>query len=69
MKSIFFLFFLLTVILTLTFSIAHLTTFNQAFGSTEKSNFNKENSLNCGEIGPHLLVKVVTEKGTEKVLS
>ena len=69
MKSIFFLFFLLTVILTLTFSIAHLTTFNQAFGSTEKSNFNKENSLNCGEIGPHLLVKVVTEKGTEKVLA
>ena len=67
MKPIFFLFFLLTVILT--FTIAYLTTFNQAFGSSEKSNFNKENSLNCGEIGPHLVVKVVTEKGTEKVLA
>ena len=50
MKPIFFLFFLLTVLI-LTFSIAYLTTFNQVFGSTEKSNGNKENTLNCGEIG------------------
>jgi len=67
MKPIFFLFFLLNVILT--FSIEYLTKFNQVFGSTEKSNFNKENSLNCDEIGPHLLVKVVTEKGTEEVIA
>ena len=60
MKPIFFSSFLLTVLL-LTFSIAFLTTFNQVFGSNEKSMDNKENSLNCGEIGPHLLVKVVTE--------
>lgn len=68
MKPIFFYFFLLTVLI-MSFSIVYLTTFTQAFGSTEKSNFNKENRLNCGEIGPHLLVKVVTEKGTEKVLA
>ena len=51
---------MLTVLL-LTFSIAFLTIFNQEFGSNEKSIDNIENSLNCGEIGPHLLVKVVTE--------
>ncbi|MGI9011896.1 MAG: hypothetical protein ACR2F1_12010 [Nitrososphaeraceae archaeon] len=68
MKPIFFSSFLLTVLL-LTFSIAFLTTFNQVFGSNEKSNDNKENSLNCGEIGPHLLVKVVTEQGTENLLA
>lgn len=68
MKPIFFSSFLLTVLL-LTFSIAFLTTFNQVFGSNEKSKDNKENSLNCGEIGPHLLVKVVTEQGTENLLA
>ena len=67
MKPIFFSSFLLTVLL-LTFSIAFLTTFNQVFGSNEKSIDNQENSLNCGEIGPHLLVKVVTEQGTENLL-
>jgi hypothetical protein len=68
MKPIFFSSFLLTVLI-LTFSIACLTTFNQVFGSNEKSKDNKENSLNCGEIGPHLLVKVVTEQGTENLLA
>ena len=68
MKPIFFSSFLLTVLL-LTFSIAFLTTFNQVFGSNEKSIDNKENSLNCGEIGPHLLVKVVTEQGTGELLA
>jgi len=68
MKPIFFSSFLLTVLL-LTFSIAFLTTFNQVFGSNEKSMDNKENSLNCGEIGPHLLVKVVTEQGTGEILA
>lgn len=67
MKPIFFSSFMLTVLL-LIFSIAFLTTFNQVFGSNEKSKDNKENSLNCGEIGPHLLVKVVTEQGTENLL-
>ena len=68
MKPFFFFSFLLTLLL-LTFSIAFLTSFNQVFGSNEKSKDNKENSLNCGEIGPHLLVKVVTEQGTEKILT
>ncbi|MGZ5471472.1 MAG: hypothetical protein ACXWE0_07345 [Nitrososphaeraceae archaeon] len=68
MKLIFFSSFLLTVLL-LTFSIVFLTSFNEVFGSNEKSKDNKENSLNCGEIGPHLLVKVVTEQGTGKLLA
>ena len=68
MKAIFFFSFLLTALI-FTFSIACLTSFNQVFGSNEKSNDNKENSVSCSEIGPHLLVKVVTEKGTEKVLA
>ncbi|HEX7142510.1 MAG TPA: hypothetical protein VF222_08530 [Nitrososphaeraceae archaeon] len=68
MKPIFFSSFLLTVLL-LTFSIVFLTNFNEVFGSNEKSKDNKENRLNCGEIGPHLLVKVVTEQGTGKLLA
>jgi hypothetical protein len=68
MKAIFFFSFLLTTLI-LTFSIACLTTFNQVFGLNEKSDVNKENSLSCSEIGPHLLVKVVTETGTEKVIA
>ena len=68
MKPYFFFSFLLAVLI-LAFSIACLTTFNQVFGLNEKSNDNKENSLNCSEIGPHLLVKVVTEKGTETVIA
>ncbi|MGZ5491198.1 MAG: hypothetical protein ACXW2E_12730 [Nitrososphaeraceae archaeon] len=68
MKLIFFSSFLLTVLL-LTFSIVFLTSFNEVFGSNEKSKDNKENSLNCGEIGPHLLVKVVTEQGTGEILA
>jgi uncharacterized transporter YbjL len=68
MKPIFFSSFLLTVLI-LIFSIACLTTFNQVFGSNEKTKDSKENSLNCGEIGPHLLVKVVTEQGTENLLA
>ena len=68
MKPNFFFSFLLAVLI-LAFSIACLTTFNQVFGLNEKSNDNKENSLNCSEIGPHLLVKVVTEKGTETVIA
>lgn len=68
MKPIFFVSFLLTGLI-LTFSIVCLTTFNQAFGSNEKNTDNKQNILNCSEIGPHLLVKVVTEKGTENVIA
>ena len=68
MKPNFFFSFLLAVLI-LAFSIACLTTFNQVFGLNEKSNNNKENSLTCSEIGPHLLVKVVTEKGTETVIA
>jgi hypothetical protein len=68
MKAIFFFSFLLTALI-LTFSIAYLTTFNHVFGLNEKSDDNKENSLSCSEIGPHLLVKVVTETGTEKVIA
>ena len=68
MKPNFFFSFLLAVLI-LAFSIACLTTFNQVFGLNEKSNDNKETSLNCSEIGPHLLVKVVTEKGTETVIA
>src|SRR5215203_895570 len=68
MKAIFFFSFLLTALI-FTFGIAYLTSFNQVFGSNEKSNDNKENSVSCSEIGPHLLVKVVTEKGTEEVIA
>jgi hypothetical protein len=68
MKPNFFFSFLLAVLI-LAFSIACLTTFNQVFGLNEKSNNNKETSLPCSEIGPHLLVKVVTEKGTKKVIA
>ena len=68
MKAIFFFSFLLTALI-LTLSIACLTTFNQVFGLNEKSDDNKENSLSCSEIGPHLLVKVVTETGTENVIA
>lgn len=68
MKPNFFFSFLLAVLI-LAFSIACLTTFNQVFGLNEKSNNNKETSLACSEIGPHLLVKVVTEKGTEKIIA
>jgi hypothetical protein len=68
MKPIFFVSFLLTGLI-LTFAIVCLTTFNQVFGSNEKSTDNKQNILNCSEIGPHLLVKVVTEKGTKNVIA
>lgn len=68
MKAIFFFSFLLTALI-FTFSIACLTTFNHVFGSNEKNTDNNENSVSCSEIGPHLLVKVVTEKGTEKVIA
>ena len=68
MKAIFFFSFLLTALI-FTFTIVCLTSFNQVFGSNEKSNDNKENSVSCNEIGPHLLVKVVTEKGTEEVIA
>ncbi len=68
MKPNFFFSFLLAVLI-LAFSIACLTTFNQVFGLNEKSNNNKETSFACSEIGPHLLVKVVTEKGTEKIIA
>jgi hypothetical protein len=68
MKAISFFSFLLTALI-FTFTIVCLTSFNQVFGSNEKSNDNKENSVSCNEIGPHLLVKVVTEKGTEEVIA
>ena len=68
MKAISFFSFLLTALI-FTFTIVCLTSFNQVFGSNEKSNDNKENSVSCSEIGPHLLVKVVTEKGTEEVIA
>ncbi|HEU5461403.1 MAG TPA: hypothetical protein VFU79_03940 [Nitrososphaeraceae archaeon] len=69
MKPTFFFSFLLAVLI-LAFSIACLTTFDKVFGLNEKSNNNnKDTSLTCSEIGPHLLVQVVTEKGTEKVIA
>jgi hypothetical protein len=69
MKPNFFFSFLLAILIP-AFSIACLTTFDQVFGLNEKSNnINQETSLACSEIGPHLLVQVVTEKGTEKVIA
>ena len=68
MKAISFFYFLLTA-LFFTFSISCVTTFTQVFGSNEKNTDNTVISASCSEIGPHLLVKVVTEKGTEKVIA
>ena len=68
MKAISFFYFLLTALI-FTFSISCVMTFTQVFGSNEKNTDNTVSSASCSEIGPHLLVKVVTEKGTEKVIA
>jgi len=68
MKAISFFYFLLTALI-FTFSISCVMTFTQVFGSDEKNTDNTVSSASCSEIGPHLLVKVITEKGTEKVIA